>query len=89
MAVGVSLIVFAIVQLVITGIAVVFNQEALPGFDFIGNLFLVIASHTQWLGAHGVSDMISAFTMLGKSSLTTETVQMKLFHIKALDDLCR
>jgi hypothetical protein len=39
LAAGVSLTVFAIVQLVIAGIAVIFNQEAMPGFDFIGNLF--------------------------------------------------
>jgi hypothetical protein len=36
---GVALTVFAIVQLVLLGIAVIFNQEALPGIDFIGNLF--------------------------------------------------
>jgi hypothetical protein len=36
---GISLTVFAIVQLAVAGIAVIFNQEALPGFDFIGNLF--------------------------------------------------
>jgi len=36
---GVALTVFAIVQLVLLGVAVMFNQEALPGIDFIGNLF--------------------------------------------------
>ncbi len=36
---GISLTVFAIVQFAIAGVAVIFNQEALPGFDFIGNLF--------------------------------------------------
>jgi hypothetical protein len=39
LAVGVSLTVFVIVQLVIAGIAVIFNQETMPGYDFIGNLF--------------------------------------------------